>query len=83
MKIVGANIEKMKIIFLSELPLILRIGRKRKKLGKDISKGIPNIECERDWPVGKGATLSDGQKIKNNFSSFRDFFRGKPIVSYC
>ena len=31
------------------------------------------IECERDLPVGLGATLGDGLKIKNNFSSFGDF----------
>ena len=32
-----------------------------------------DIECERDWSVGLGATLGDGQKIKNYFSSFRVF----------
>ena len=30
------------------------------------------MECERDWSVGLGATLCDGQKIKNYFSSLRD-----------
>ena len=43
-----------------------------KKAG-DISKGILDIECERDWSVSLGATLDDGQKIKNYFSSFMDF----------
>ena len=47
---------------------------KTKKWAKDICKGTLNIECERDWPVGLGATLGDGQKIKNYFSSFKDFF---------
>ena len=41
---------------------------------RDIYKGTLGIEFERDWSVGLGATLGDGQKIKNYFSSFRDFF---------
>ena len=36
--------------------------------------GALDIECESDWPVGVGTTLGDGQKIKNYFSSFKDFF---------
>ena len=78
MKIVGAIFEKMKIlIFLCELPLILGVDRKRKKLAKDICRGTLGIECERVRPVGLGATLGDGGlKIKNNFSSFRDFSGG-------
>ena len=47
---------------------------KTKKWVRDICKGALDIECERDWPVGLGATLGDGQKINNYFSSFRDFF---------
>ena len=47
---------------------------KTKKQVGDIRMGTLDIECERDLPVGLGATLVDGQKIKNNFSSFRDFF---------
>ena len=46
---------------------------KTKKWAKDICRGILDIECERDWPVGLRATLGDEQKIKNNFSSFLDF----------
>ena len=46
---------------------------KTKKQTRDIWKGILDIECERDWPVGLGATLGDGQKFKNYFSCFRDF----------
>ena len=53
--------------------LILRADRKRKQQAGDICKGILDIECERDWPVSLGATLDAGQKIKNYFSSFRDF----------
>ena len=46
---------------------------KTKKWARDICKGTLDIECERDWQVGLGATLGDGQKIKNYFSSLRDF----------
>ena len=74
MKIVQAIFEKMKIkiFFLCELPLILRVDRKRKNRSRDICNGTLDIECERDWPVGLGATLGDGQKIKNYFSSFKN-----------
>ena len=69
---------KFYIFFFYELPLILKVDRKRKKKKKkkragDICKGTVDIECERDWSVSLGATLDDGQKIKNYFSSFRDF----------
>ena len=73
MKIFGAIFEKMKIFFLSKLPLILRIDQKRKKRARDISKRTIDIEYEREWPVGLGTTLGNGRKIKNYFSSFRDF----------
>ena len=59
MKIVGAIFGKIKIknFFLCELPLIFRIDRKRKKKrARDICKGTLDIECDRDWPVGLGAT---------------------------
>ena len=46
---------------------------KTKKRARDICKGTLDIECERDWPVGLGAMLGDEQRIKNHFSSFRDF----------
>ena len=70
-----AIFEKMKILnfFLYELPLISRVDRKRKKKKRDICKGTPDIEFESDWSVGLGATLGDAQKIKNYFSSFRNF----------
>ena len=45
--------------------------KKQKKNGKkrsgDICKGTLDTECEQDWPVCLGATLGDGQKIKNYF----------------
>ena len=41
---------------------------------RDICKGTLGIEFERDWPVGLGPTLGNGQKIKKYFFSFRDFF---------
>ena len=50
-----------------------RSKTKKKKRARDICKGTLDIEYERDWPVGFGATLGD-VKIKNSFSSFRDFF---------
>ena len=40
---------------------------KTRKWAKDICKGTLDIECERDWPVGLGATIGDGQKIINYF----------------
>ena len=46
---------------------------KRKEQAEDICTGPPDIEFERDWSVGLGVILADGQKIKNYFSSFRDF----------
>ena len=68
--------------FLCELPLILRVDRKKRKKERkkerkretgNICKGTPDIEFEQDWPVGLDATLHDRQKIKNYFSSFKDF----------
>ena len=64
-------------IFSCELPLILRVDRKRKKRARDICKGTLDIECERDWPVGLGATLGDGQKIKKTIFLVSGFFPGK------
>ena len=64
---------KILIFFLCELSLILRVDRKRKKRARHICKGTLDIEFERDWSVGLGATLGDGQKIKNNFFRFGDF----------
>ena len=46
---------------------------KTKTLARDICKGTLDIEFERDWSVGLGATLGDGQKLKIYFCSFRDF----------
>ena len=68
-KIVGAIFGKMKILnfFLWELPLKFEGRSKTKKRTRDICKGTLDIECERDWPVGLGATLGDRQKIKKLF----------------
>ena len=78
MENVGAIFEKMNIFFLCELPLILRVDRKRKKKNpraRYTCKGTLDIEFVRDWSAGLGVTLGDGQKIKNNFCSFWDFSR--------
>ena len=76
---------KILIFFLCELPLILRVARKRKKQAEDICKGTPDIEFEQVWSVGLGAILADGQKIKKkkNFFLVSGIFREEPIVSYC
>ena len=50
---------------------------KTKNRAEYIYKGNLAIECKRDWSVSLGATLDDGQKIKNKFSSFKDFFSRK------
>ena len=50
------------------------VAQKRKRQVGDICKGTPNVEFEQDWSFRLGAMLGDGQKIKNYFSSFRDFF---------
>ena len=64
---------KFLFFFLCELPLILRVDRKRKQRARDICKGTLGNEFERDWSVGLCATLGYGHEIKNSFSSFRDF----------
>ena len=46
---------------------------KAERTDKDIYKGTPDIEFEQDCLVGLGATLRERQKIKNYFSSFKDF----------
>ena len=85
MKFVGVIFEKIKILKIFHMWTTLNFeGRsktKKKKLARDICKEILDIECEGDCSVGLGAKLDDGQKIKNYFSWFRDFFREKPIVS--
>ena len=46
----------------------MRVDSKtKKKRARDICKGILDIKFERDWSVGLGATLRNGQKIKNHF----------------
>ena len=46
---------------------------KTKKWAGDICKGTPDIEFEQDWSVGLGATSCDRQRIKNYFSTVKDF----------
>ena len=36
-----------------------------KKFAGGICKGTSDIEFEKGWSVGLGASLGDGQKIKN------------------
>ena len=66
MKIVWALLEKMEIFIFFLMWTTLNFkGRlktknnnKKKKAG-DICKGTQDVECERDWSVGLGATLSN------------------------
>ena len=46
---------------------------KTEKQAEEIYKGTPDIEFEQHGSVGLGAILTNGQKIKNYLSSFRDF----------
>ena len=71
MKIVVAIFEKMNILnfFLMWTTLNFEGRSKKRKIARDICKGTLDIE------FSLGATLGDGQKIKNYFSSFRDFSR--------
>ena len=70
-------------LFLKYTTLNFRGRSKKKNSAGDVRKGTLNIEFEADQSVGLGATLRDRQKIKNCFSSFKDFFRERPIVSHC
>ena len=47
--------------------------KERKRETGNIRKGTPDIEFEQDWSVGLDATLRERQKIKNHFSSFKEF----------
>ena len=62
MKIVVAIFEKIKILnfFLMWTTLNFEGRSKTRKWAKDICKGTIDIECERGWPVGLGATLRNG-----------------------
>ena len=55
---------KLKLLFFFQPNLNFEGESKTKKRARDICKGTLDIECERDCPVGLGATLGDGQKIK-------------------
>ena len=58
----------------------MRVDRKKREKEREreretgiICKGTSDIEFEQDSSVGFDATLRDRQKIKNYFSSFKDF----------
>ena len=74
MKIVGAIFEKRNFFFPC---MILRVDRKPKNGQEIFAKRTPDIEFQQYWSVGLIATLGDGQKFKNYFSTFRDFFEKK------
>ena len=62
-KIVGAILEKMKIsnFFLMSTTLNFEGRSKTKKQqAGDICKGILDIECQRHWSIGLGATFGNG-----------------------
>ena len=76
MKIVRAIFEKIKFFQFFLMWTTLNFegrSKTKKKTARDICKGTLDIEFERDWSFGSGVTLGDEQKIKNYFSSFRDF----------
>ena len=74
-KIVEAVFQKTKILnfFLMWTTLHFEGRSKTKRDTGNICKGTPDIEFWQDWTVGLGATLRERQKIKNYFSSFKDF----------
>ena len=65
----------------SKVLLILRVGRKWKGRAGDNCKSALNIEFESDWSFTLGGTLGERKKIKKYYSSYKDFFREKPIVA--
>ena len=69
-KIVVAIFEKIKIFnfFSCELPLILGVGGKLKKMAGDICERTLDVDFERDWWVGLGPALGDGKHLKYIFS---------------
>ena len=75
MKIVEAVFQKTIIVnfFLNVNYLHCEGRSKKKKRRQEILQGTPDIEFEQDWSVGLGATLRERKKIKNYFSSFKDF----------
>ena len=82
-KIVRAIFEKIEILnfFLTWTTFNYEDSSKTKRKVGDICTGTPDVVFEQDWPFGLGAMLCDGQKTKNNFSSFRNF-SGKKRKSY-
>ena len=76
MKIVEAVFQKTKFFnfFLMLTTLYFESRSKKKTETVNICKGAPDIEFGQDCSVCLGATLRERQKIKNYFSSFKDFF---------
>ena len=75
-KIVGAIFEKIEIIFfLCEIPLILGVGEKLKKMAWDICKRTPDIDFEQDRSIGLGSTFGDGQTDRHTHTHTH-FFLG-------
>ena len=67
--------ENFNFFSVCELPLILRVGRKRKKRVGYICKGTLDIACERDWSVGLGAALGETDRmLKTIFLHSWNFF---------
>ena len=82
MKIVEVVFQKTIFFFLMWTTLhfegISKTNKKKKKKVRkretgNICKGTLDIEFEQGWSVGLDATLHERQKIKNYFSSFKDF----------
>ena len=62
--------------------LNFRVRGKTNKNARDICKGTLDVEFERDWSVGLGATLGDGRKLKTIFL-VSGISREKPIMPHC
>ena len=74
MKIIEAIFENENFkFFLMWTTLNFEGSSKTKNRARDICKGTLDIEFERDWSFGLGATSGDEQKIEKYFSNFMDF----------
>ena len=64
---------KYLIYFSCELSLILGVGGKLKKTARDIYKRALDIEFERDWSIGLGSTIGDGQQTHTHTHTYTHF----------
>ena len=55
----------------------LNFEGRSKRRARDICKWTLDIECQRDWPIGLGATLGGGPKIKRNIFPVSGIFPGE------